>query len=124
MIRTYLSFGSTRKRCLLTPITKIYGELSEETVEMDGSGTLRMKPTIGASILTSTKISNPSLITTVHISGNLYTRKTALKDLISSIRCALSKKYYITSSVDCTLAFPPISADSIKIQVSRVLGLI
>jgi len=81
MIRIFLRFGLTRKRFLPTLITKIYGEFSEEMVETGGSGMFRMKPTTGASTLTSTRTSNPSLITMDPTSGNLYMRKIALKAL-------------------------------------------
>ena len=70
MIKTYLNFGSTHKRYQLIQKNKICGLMKEEMVEMDGYGMYKTKPMIEVSILTFTKISNPSLTIMVPIFGN------------------------------------------------------
>ena len=124
MIRTFLNFGSTRKRCLLTQKSRIYGPMREETAGTVGYGMLRTKPTTGENTSTFTKIFNPSLITTVPIFGSWYTNKTVSKGLSCSSRCVWRRRYCSILSVGCIRVFRLIWVGFIRIVLSRVLGLI
>ena len=124
MIKIFQNSGATRRRSRLTFKVRIYGQMREVMVEMDGYGMSKTKQTITDSI--SMCIPTLNLLPTItgHISGNLSMNKIVLNPKISTNKCVVKNKSYSISSVDYIPAFQLILVDSINIQFNQVLGLI